>query len=106
MFVEKSGDRADGLTGLAELCAEHLKDVDHAVPDLQLDIDAGRPRLVREHRGVTEYRFTVADLNQERGQAREDSRKRRGEGATGIAALAEIIPGKRKDHRPLVDRIG
>ena len=45
---------------------KHLKDMDHAVPDLQFDIDADGARPVREHGGISQHRFAVADLNQQR----------------------------------------
>src|SRR6516164_7314041 len=41
MFAKKLRKRADGTMRLDEL-REHLKDMDHAVPALQFDLDAGR----------------------------------------------------------------
>jgi len=76
MSLEKFGDRIDGLTGLREFRGKHLEDVDHAVPDLQFDIDAGGACLVGKHDGVIEHGFAVADLNQQRRQSGEFGIKR------------------------------
>ena len=54
--------------------------MDHAVPDLQLDIDAGGARLVGEHDGIIQHGFAVADLDQQRRQAREVGIERRRQG--------------------------
>jgi len=42
--------------------------VDHAIPDLQINLDAGGTRLVGKHHGVVQYRLAVAYLDQERRQ--------------------------------------
>ena len=46
---------------LGKLRAEHLEDMDHAVPDLQIDSDPNGARHVRKHDGFVQHRFAVAD---------------------------------------------
>jgi hypothetical protein len=96
---------SDGLARLRNL-REHLEYVDHAVPDLQLDVDAGGLRFCGQFRCVITYGLAVADLHQQRRQAGEIGVKRRGQRITGIAVLAEIVLRQRQDHRALVDRVG
>src|SRR5207248_865681 len=62
--VQKSGDRCDGPMRLSKFRTEHLEDMDHAVPDLQTNIDPGGARLVGEHNGIIQHGFAVADLDQ------------------------------------------
>ena len=50
--------------GLGKLGAEHLEDMDHAVPDLQINIDTRSARLVGEHNEIIQHGFVVADLDQ------------------------------------------
>ena len=56
---------------LGKLRTEHLEDMDHAVPDFQINIDAGGARLVGKHDGIVQYGFSVADLDQQWRQALE-----------------------------------
>ncbi len=70
MSFQKFGDRGDRPVCFRKL-RKHLKDMDHAVPDLQFDIDADGARSVRKHRGIGQHRFAVADLNQQRRQPGE-----------------------------------
>ena len=56
---------------------KHLEDVDHAVPDLQFDIDAGGQRPVRQHGGIVAHGFAIAGMDQQRRQAGEIGVERR-----------------------------
>ena len=50
--VEKRGDLCNSLIRLGKLRSEHLEDVDHAIPDLQINLDTGGVRLVGKHHGI------------------------------------------------------
>jgi hypothetical protein len=49
---------------LGKLRTEHLEDVDHAVPHLQIDVDPGGARHVGKHDGIVQHGFAIADLDQ------------------------------------------
>ncbi len=55
--VEKLRDRCDGLMRLGKLHPEHLEDVDHTIPTLQMNIDTGGARQVGKHDGIIQHGF-------------------------------------------------
>ena len=77
--VEKRGDDRRWPERLGKFLAEHLEHVDHAIPDLESTSTPAARALLRELHGIVEHRLAVADLDQQRRQAREFGVQRRGQ---------------------------
>ena len=70
MLFDKVTDASNRLPAFGEHGGEQVPDMDHFVPDFQSYIDAHRPGPFRHASGVIQQGFKLADLNQQRWQAR------------------------------------
>src|SRR4029079_13859907 len=69
--AEIRDDLVDRLMTRGQHGREGLEDVDHVVPDLERDVDAGLARPLGDPGRVVEQRLGGAGLDVERRQARE-----------------------------------
>ena len=65
---------------------EHVPDVNHAIPDLELAVDIGGTRVGVQSLCIVEQHLVASDMNQHRRQAGEIRVMRRGERIAGVAA--------------------
>ena len=72
MLLHEPADAFDRPAGLFER-GEGLKDVNHAIPDLQLAGHAGGLGRVGQARRIVEQDFGTADLDEQRWQTFERS---------------------------------